>query len=102
MRPPTRRYFPAVIEGCCCPCLLGYQVADKIGENAILHLLLGCPCWAFIGGILLRIQYRPKNEIPENMVGDIICGLCCTPCVYCQMFNDHEERHGGGGEAESK
>ncbi len=96
--------------GTCCLSALGfgfalnYLATDKMhyhdqgkegGVGFLDHplgmgvLSLLCP-WA--GAICMRMRVRKFFDMEEDHVDDILCGLCCTPCVNCQTYNEVKER----------
>ncbi len=76
----------------CCGFVLNYLVAEKIGQNALLHGLLALPCWPFVGTIPLRMRTRTFLGVDDNRMDDVLCGLFCWPCAQCQMYNELKER----------
>mmetsp|Transcript_27483 Transcript_27483/g.74351 ORF Transcript_27483/g.74351 Transcript_27483/m.74351 type:complete len:102 (+) Transcript_27483:85-390(+) len=72
--------------GCCLPCHLYGQNADKVGQSYLLHFCLYCICPSFacIYGGSTRTMVRNKYGLNETPCSDCCVHCWCSPCAVCQ------------------
>jgi len=77
---------------CCalfCPCIVFGKTAEKVDESCLLcGLALFVPILDWICMAQVRTKIRETKSIDGSFCGDLVCALCCTPCVLCQMARE--------------
>jgi Cys-rich protein (TIGR01571 family) len=80
------------ILGYCCPCILAWMNAEKLGENPMLFCLGGF-CFPTI--TLMRYRTREKFGISGDIQDDVLMsGPVCGLLSLCQVHNEIKARSG--------
>merc|ERR1712062_625474 len=82
---------PAIFcMGWCCPCILGWMIAKKLGENPLFYCL-GMYVMPVLP--LMRQRTREKYGITPDLRDDtIMSGVCCQCFGLCQVHNEIKAR----------
>merc|ERR1712210_431216 len=82
---------PMCLLGYCCPCILSWFIAEKLGANPLLYCLGG---FFFPTMPLMRYKTREKFGIRGDIQDDaIMSGVCCCLSL-CQVHNEIKARSG--------
>jgi len=82
---------PICLLGCCCPCILGWLNAEKLGMNPLLGCL-GMYCFPMV--VAFRKKTREKFGIGGDILDDVImAGPILGNLSLCQVYNEVDERN---------
>ena len=77
--------------GYCCPCILGWLNAEKLGLNPLL-ICAGMFCFPMV--VPLRKKTREKYGIGGDIMDDIImAGPIVGSLSLCQVYNEIDARN---------
>ena len=67
---------------CCLSCLMGLN-AQKMNES----FCAGC-MFPIATDLVLRTKLRERHRLEGDLCGDLVCGICCFPCMACQTSRE--------------
>ena len=74
-----------------CPCITAMNIAPEVEQNAAVCCAANvpppCPVY-WIGGCLLRQNFRAARDIDGGVCGDLLRGILCHSCLLCQMSRE--------------
>merc|ERR1719242_82317 len=77
---------PICLLGYCCPCILGWLNAERLGLNP---LLICCGMFCFPMTVALRKKIREKYNIGGDIMDDtIMAGPIVGSLSLCQVYNE--------------
>ena len=77
--------------GCCCPCILGWLNAEKLGMNPLLGCV-GMYCFPMV--VAFRKKTREKFGIGGDILDDtIMAGPIVGQLSLCQVYNEVDARN---------
>ena len=77
--------------GCCCPCILGWLNAEKLGMNPLLGCL-GMYCFPMVTAFIKKT--REKYGIGGDILDDVLMsGPIVGALSLCQVYNEVDARN---------
>lgn len=91
-QPADRHSTVALPAGCItmlCPCITAMNIAPEVEQNAAVCCIANAPLPSYwLGGCLLRQNFRAARDIDGGVCGDFFAGVFCSYCLLCQMSRE--------------
>ncbi|XP_078000906.1 cornifelin homolog A-like [Glandiceps talaboti] len=77
------------MRSCLCGCFFFPCFQCEIAQRMNEAPALGC-CWP-CGLSSMRTKLRYEHNIEGSIITDVVCSLCCGPCVACQISRELDD-----------